>query len=196
MVAPLVAASAIGAGAGLLGGFQQNSAAKAAAAKQMKFQERTLKHQYQWGMEDMRKAGLNPMLAYKQGGAGSASGSSYTPQNVGSAAVQGGSTASASAMAQLRQKTELENIRADTGSKNALRHQATNQAFLNAANTARAVTDERLTQQHLHSAKALAAQAKTDERISKSTYGKALRWIDRTKAAVNPFQPIRLQSKN
>lgn len=44
------------------------------ADKQMAFQERMSNSAYQRGMEDMRKAGLNPMLAFSQGGASAPSG--------------------------------------------------------------------------------------------------------------------------
>jgi hypothetical protein len=44
------------------------------AAKQMDFQERMRETQYQTAVTDMQKAGLNPMLAYSQGGAGTPTG--------------------------------------------------------------------------------------------------------------------------
>jgi len=50
----------------------QFSAAQAKA--QMDFQERMSNTQYQRGMADMKSAGLNPILAYQQGGASSPSG--------------------------------------------------------------------------------------------------------------------------
>ncbi|AXH78147.1 MAG: DNA pilot protein [Microviridae sp.] len=194
MVAPLIAAAAIGAGAGLLGGFFQNSSAKSAAKKQMKFQEKTLRHQYQWGMEDMRKAGLNPILAYKQGGAGSASGSSYTPQNIGASAVQGASTAAASAIAQQRQNVELENIRADTGLKNnqsdtqtALQLQSRMAAAQSAATTGKTNTENALLGYAATSAKAAEAEAKTDYRINQSQIGQYMRMLERGKRVINPF---------
>lgn len=49
--------------------------AKSAASKQRKWSERMSSTAYQRGMEDMRLAGLNPMLAYQQGGASSPAGS-------------------------------------------------------------------------------------------------------------------------
>ncbi len=79
------AGSIIGGGLNFLGGTQQNQsawdiaqAANAAsaqqAAQQMAFQERMRATQYQTVVEDLKKAGLNPMLAYTQGGAGTPAG--------------------------------------------------------------------------------------------------------------------------
>ena len=51
-----------------------NAASAEQAAKQMDFQERMRDTQYQTAVKDMKAAGLNPMLAYTQGGAGTPSG--------------------------------------------------------------------------------------------------------------------------
>lgn len=53
---------------------QQFNASQSQA--QMDFQERMRKTQYQTSVQDLMAAGLNPMLAYTQGGAGTPSGSS------------------------------------------------------------------------------------------------------------------------
>lgn len=50
------------------------------AQKQMDFQERMRATQYQTAVQDMMAAGLNPMLAYTQGGAGTPSGASAIGQ--------------------------------------------------------------------------------------------------------------------
>lgn len=73
--------AAIGGAASLIGGKQQNAAAQAAAREQMAFQERLSGTAYQRATKDMRAAGLNPILAYKQGGASTPGGASYTPVN-------------------------------------------------------------------------------------------------------------------
>lgn len=48
------------------------------AKQQMDFQERMRSSQYQTATEDMKKSGLNPMLAYQQGGAGTPAGAAGT----------------------------------------------------------------------------------------------------------------------
>lgn len=77
------------AGANLLGGFSRNRQAKAAAAKQMAFQREMSDTAYQRAMADMRKAGLNPILAGKVGGASTPGGATYQPENIGASTVQG-----------------------------------------------------------------------------------------------------------
>lgn len=70
------------AGANILGTHMRNKAAKAASARQMAFQREMSNTSYQRGMEDMKKAGLNPILAGKVGGASTPTGSTYNPENI------------------------------------------------------------------------------------------------------------------
>jgi len=51
-----------------------NAASAEQASKQMDFQERMRETQYQTAVKDMKASGLNPMLAYTQGGAGTPTG--------------------------------------------------------------------------------------------------------------------------
>ena len=74
--------SLISAGGSILGASMRNKAAKAASARQMAFQREMSNTSYQRAMQDMQKAGLNPILAGKVGGASTPTGSTYNPENV------------------------------------------------------------------------------------------------------------------
>ncbi len=69
-----IGASIISGVGSYLGAKKTNKANIAIAREQMAFQERMSSTAYQRSMDDMRKAGLNPILAYKQGGASSPGG--------------------------------------------------------------------------------------------------------------------------
>lgn len=72
----------IGGGIESIGASQQAAANKDIAREQMRFQERMSSTAYQRAMADMKKAGLNPMLAYMQGGASTPSGAGFPAPNV------------------------------------------------------------------------------------------------------------------
>jgi len=57
---------------------QANAFNQAQTDKQMQFQKDMRATQYQTAVEDMKAAGLNPMLAYSQGGAGTPAGAAAT----------------------------------------------------------------------------------------------------------------------
>lgn len=119
---------AIGAiGAGLLGfggGERANAANARQAAAQMAFQERMAGSQFQRGVEDMRKAGLNPALAYQQGGASAPTGASAQMDNSlgagGSSAIQAAQAyASIAATGAQIAKTEAETKQVDLATRTA-----------------------------------------------------------------------------
>lgn len=91
----------IAAGANYAGQKDANVQNLRIAREQMQFQERMSGTSYQRAVEDMKLAGINPMLAFQQGGASSPSGQSATMQNALGPAVS-------SAMSALRLKKELE----------------------------------------------------------------------------------------
>jgi len=99
--APMVLPAFIGGGASLLGGILTNQAqaqqaysaqsfSAEQAQKQMDFQERMRATQYQTTVKDLMAAGLNPMLAYTQGGASTPTGQTAVMQNaLGAGATSG-----------------------------------------------------------------------------------------------------------
>jgi len=96
-----------GAAAGYLGAKEQNAANAQQAQKQMDFQERMSNTSWQRGTADMKAAGLNPMLAYSQGGASSAAGAAGRMENVGASAT-------GSAVSAMQAITGMEKMQADT----------------------------------------------------------------------------------
>ncbi len=94
-------ASALG---GVAGGLLTNAANSARTQRQMDFQERMSRNRYQYTMEDMKKAGLNPILAYKQGGGSAPSGAAIPAINP--AANLGKDIASAMQLSRLGAETD------------------------------------------------------------------------------------------
>lgn len=78
--------------------------------KNRDFQERMSSSAYQRAMKDMSAAGLNPMLAFSQGGASTPGGSAGSGQTAGQ--LDPASQASLKALAIKKQKQEIENISA------------------------------------------------------------------------------------
>lgn len=85
----ILGAAAIGGVAGMAGQASANRSNERMSREQMAFQERMSSTAYQRAVQDMRSAGLNPALAYQQGGASSPGGSMARAENVGSAFTQG-----------------------------------------------------------------------------------------------------------
>ena len=84
-----VLGSAIGAAASLGGSAASAGASKALQEDQQQFIKNMYRQRYQLQMEDMRKAGLNPILAYRTGAGGMPSGGLANAGDIGASVAKG-----------------------------------------------------------------------------------------------------------
>jgi hypothetical protein len=105
-IAPLLGGLA-GAAGSYLGTTSANQANIASTREQMDFQERMSNTSYQRAIEDMKKAGLSPMLAYSQGGASTPQGGATRSESALGNAVN---SASASTQTGLNYMTAVQNV--------------------------------------------------------------------------------------
>ncbi|WNK14932.1 MAG: DNA pilot protein [Microvirus sp.] len=189
--------SVIGGLIGSHGQHEANEATAAMAREQMDFQKEMSSTAYQRATQDMKAAGLNPMLAYMQGGASSPQGAMATMQNEGAgigASVESG-ISSAMAGLQLRKQLSLldaqkEKTVQEAGSAYWQRRDwqdrvgtgpggrsATGDPF--SWNMAQRRADLLMTQAQATSAKNLSRIGQRDADQETSTFGRGLNWMRR-----------------
>ena len=91
-----------------------NNASSDEAARNRQFQADQTGTAYQRAVEDLKKAGLNPMLAYTNGGASSGGGAQATMQNVASSAVSNALSAKTVAAQVENMKEQKDQIKSQT----------------------------------------------------------------------------------
>jgi len=176
-----------------VGGYFQGKASKESSKQQMQFQREMSNTSFQRGMKDLEKAGLNPILAAKVGGASTPMGAGYQVPNIGEAMASGAH--SAGSLQQMfagtkKTKEETKNVpkagdllsqqmRTAQAQAEALQAQARNYNFNSAKSNAETINIEK-TNKIMDQA---VASSKIEAEIDKTDFGKLMRYLNR----LNPF---------
>jgi len=188
-----IAAAGVGALSDIgMGAFSARSASDSQKLA-YKYAKRMYQNRYQWAMDDMRQAGLNPILAYKGVGGAPTPGPGHGPINMPYGAV-GRAVGTAKAASMMKSNVEEAHNRA--GAAGASWSELSTRAGKNVAEQLRARADTELIRNSAKrvdiDTKLLEAQvpaAKAVQSMDETTYGKFLRWIRRTSEAVQGTTP-------
>jgi len=172
----LVGSDAAAAGAAYLGQEKTNDTNVALAREQMAFQERMSSSAYQRAVPDMKAAGINPILAYQQGGASTPAGAMARVENEATPAINSALAVSMNRAQLDNLKSQNEQIRSTTDLNKALKVKAKADAELASNSAQNAATNNKILE-----SQSVGARVEAD--IDSSTYGRVVRYLGR----LNPF---------
>lgn len=170
-----------------LGGVQTNNANAAEAQKNRDFQNQQTSTAYQRAVKDLSAAGLNPMLAYTNGGASSGGGAQAVMQNAVGSSVHTAMQAKINNATIQNLQKQGDKLEADTQLSKDLSSKAL--ADINNANAQahNALSASRNTDVDTALRSLDIPRAALDAKVTKSWLGRNAAYLDRVMKSVSPF---------